>query len=60
MLGALVVETPEGLRFKLGSGFTDAQRENPPEIGSLVTYKYTGKTANGVPRFASFLRAYRP
>ncbi|MEH6578647.1 MAG: DNA ligase [Amphritea sp.] len=60
MLGALLVETPEGIRFKLGSGFTDKQRENPPEIGSFVTYKYTGKTTNGVPRFASFMRVYQP
>ncbi|WP_245756478.1 DNA ligase [Amphritea atlantica] len=56
MLGALLVETPTGVRFKLGSGFTDQQRKNPPEIGSLVTYKYTGINNNGVPRFASFMR----
>ncbi len=56
MLGALLVETPKGKRFKLGSGFTDEQRKNPPEIGSTVTYKYTGMSDNGVPRFASFMR----
>ncbi len=56
-LGALVVETPEGVRFKLGTGFTDAQRENPPKIGSLVTYTYRDKTKTGKPKFASFLRA---
>ncbi|OGV76669.1 MAG: DNA ligase [Methylotenera sp. RIFCSPLOWO2_02_FULL_45_14] len=55
-LGALVVETPEGIRFKLGTGLSDAQRENPPKIGSLVTYTYRDKTASGKPRFASFLR----
>lgn len=55
-LGALVVETPEGIRFKLGTGLSDAQRESPPKIGSLVTYTYRDKTANGKPRFASFLR----
>jgi DNA ligase 1 len=55
-LGALVVETPEGLRFKLGTGFSDTQRENPPKIGSLVTYTYRDKTPNGRPKFASFLR----
>ena len=57
-LGALLVETPEGIRFKLGSGFSDAQRSQPPDIGRWVTYKYTGLTKNGVPRFASFLRLY--
>ncbi|MDO9281539.1 MAG: DNA ligase [Methylotenera sp.] len=55
-LGALVVETSEGIRFKLGTGLSDAQRENPPKIGSLVTYTYRDKTANGKPKFASFLR----
>ena len=55
-LGALVVETSEGIRFKLGTGLKDAQRENPPKIGSLVTYTYKDKTKNGKPKFASFLR----
>lgn len=55
-LGALIVETPEGIRFKLGTGLSDAQRENPPKIGSLVTYTYRDKTASSKPRFASFLR----
>lgn len=55
-LGALVVETPQGIRFKLGSGFTDAQREHPPAIGSTVTYSYKNTTKNGKPKFARFLR----
>jgi DNA ligase-1 len=55
-LGALTLETPQGLRFKLGTGFTDAQRENPPAIGQWVTYRYRGLTDQGVPRFASFVR----
>jgi DNA ligase 1 len=55
-LGALVVQTADGIRFKLGTGLTDAQRENPPKIGSLVTYTYKDKTKNGKPKFASFLR----
>lgn len=55
-VGALVLETSEGVRFKLGTGLSDAQRENPPKIGSLVTYTYRDKTVSGKPRFASFLR----
>jgi DNA ligase 1 len=55
-LGALVVETADGIRFKLGTGFSDAERENPPKIGSLVTYTYKDKTKTGKPKFASFLR----
>jgi DNA ligase-1 len=54
--GALWVETPQGLRFKLGTGLSDAQRENPPAVGQWVTYRYRGLTDKGVPRFASFLR----
>lgn len=55
-LGALLVETPAGLRFRLGTGFTDAQRERPPAVGDWVTYRFRGLNASGVPRFASFVR----
>ncbi len=56
MLGALLVENADKVRFKLGSGFTDQQRQNPPPIGSIITYKYFGKTKNNTPKFASFIR----
>lgn len=56
MLGSLLVETPAGRRFRLGTGFTDAQRRHPPELGTTVTFRYRGRTANGTPRFASFVR----
>ena len=60
-LGALWVELPatEGRaprRFKLGSGFGDAERLAPPSVGAWVTYRFRGQTAAGVPRFATFLR----
>lgn len=55
MLGALIVEQ-DGMRFRLGSGLSDAQRADPPPIGSWVTYRFNGLTANGLPRFARFLR----
>lgn len=55
MLGALIVERADGLRFRIGSGFTDAQRAAPPPIGSVVTYRYNGLSSRGVPRFARFL-----
>lgn len=55
-VGALVVERADGLRFELGSGLTDAQRREPPPLGSWVTYRYNGSTEAGVPRFARFLR----
>lgn len=55
-MGALLVETREGRRFKLGGGFSDAQREDPPAVGSWVTYRYNGTNPGGLPRFARFLR----
>lgn len=55
-LGALALQTPEGVRFRLGTGFTDAQRRDPPPIGATVTYRYRELTPAGKPRFASFLR----
>lgn len=60
MLGALLVEyqgeNGATMQFKIGSGFSDAERRNPPPVGSIVTFKYHGLTKNGVPRFASFMR----
>ena len=56
LLGALLVKTPEGVIFKIGTGLSDQQRKVAPTIGSVITYKYIGKTQRGVPRFASFLR----
>jgi len=56
MLGALLVQTPEGVRFKLGSGLRDADRLSAPALGSQVTYRYLGMHPNGAPRFASFVR----
>lgn len=56
MLGALIVERADGLRFNLGSGLSDAQRRNPPPLGTRITYSFQGVTARGVPRFARLLR----
>jgi len=55
-LGALQVETEDGRRFQIGTGFDDAQRERPPAIGTRITYTHQGHTGSGLPRFASFLR----
>ncbi|MDH5394551.1 MAG: DNA ligase [Gammaproteobacteria bacterium] len=56
MLGSIVVQMPDQKQFKIGTGFSDQQRKQPPAIGSVITYKHFGKTSNGIPRFASFLR----
>ncbi len=56
MLGALQVKTTNGIIFKIGSGFTDFERANPPKIGSTITYKFNGKTQANIPRFARYFR----
>lgn len=55
-MGALLVAMPNGRQFKIGSGFSDRQRRNPPPVGARITYKYYGLSKRGIPRFASFLR----
>ncbi len=54
--GALEVEAADGRRFRLGSGLSDAERRNPPPLGSEVTYRYRELTAGGLPRFPVFVR----
>ena len=56
MMGSLLVETEQGIRFKIGSGFSDAERQTPPTIGSWITFAYNGLTSGGKPRFARFVR----
>ena len=55
-LGALLVELPNGTQFSVGTGFSDAQRETPPAVGSLITFRYQELSDRGVPRFPSFVR----
>ena len=55
-LGSLRVRTDDGKEFSVGSGFTEAQRELPPPVGVIITYRFRGLTAKGLPRFPSFLR----
>jgi DNA ligase len=56
MMGSLTLKLKNGLIFKLGTGFSNKARKNPPKVGSVVTFKYYGFTKKGVPKFASFLR----
>ncbi|HEY4530836.1 MAG TPA: DNA ligase [Luteimonas sp.] len=60
MTGALLVERADGARFRIGSGLSDAERAAPPPHGSLVTYRFNGLTANGLPRFPRYLRVREP
>jgi DNA ligase-1 len=54
--GALRVRGEGGRVFSIGSGLSDAQRADPPPVGSVVTYVYRGTTRTGLPRFATLLR----
>jgi DNA ligase-1 len=54
-LGALVVEMPDGTRFNIGTGFSDAERESPAPVGTIVTYRYQELSEAGVPRFPSYV-----
>ena len=55
VMGALTCKNHRG-EFKIGSGFNLNERENPPPIGSVITYKYRGLTSRGKPRFATYWR----
>ncbi len=55
-LGSLLVRLANGTEFKIGSGFSDDRRENPPPIGATITFKYYGFYQSGCPKFPSFLR----
>lgn len=56
-MGALICRMANGVEFKVGTGFDDAERERPDWIGGLITFSYfeifekTGK-----PRHPTFVR----
>lgn len=56
LTGALCMEMPDGRRFRLGAGLGDAERRQPPPVGSLVTYRYQELTPRGLPRFPRYWR----
>jgi DNA ligase-1 len=60
MIGALRMELPDGRRFSLGSGLSDALRADPPPLGTLITYRYRELTPQGMPRFPRYLRVRDP
>jgi len=56
MMGSLLVKDQSGHIFRIGTGFSNDERRSPPPVGSVITFKFTGTTKKGLPRFASFLR----
>jgi len=57
-MGALIVEMENGQKFKIGTGFSNKERElkHGDWIDSSITYRYKELTDIGIPKFASFLR----
>ncbi|MGF1906239.1 MULTISPECIES: DNA ligase [Aliivibrio] len=55
MVGALILQMPNGQEFKIGSGLSNEVRENPPILGQQVTYRYNGFTDSGIPKFARYI-----
>ena len=55
-MGSLLIEMDNGIRFRLGGGFKDAERENPPAPGTRIVFKHYGYTKTNKPRMASYLR----
>lgn len=55
-LGALECELVGGTKFSVGTGFSDAERMQPPPIGATVTFRYQELSDRGVPRFPTFVR----
>ena len=54
-LGAVQAELPNGIRFSVGTGFSDAERESPPSVGSIITFRYQELSDGNVPRFPSYV-----
>ncbi|MBJ6760216.1 DNA ligase [Myxococcaceae bacterium JPH2] len=54
-LGALDVELRNGKRFSVGTGLSDAERREPPPVGTIITFRYQELSNDGVPRFPSYV-----
>lgn len=55
-LGALECRNRARKMFKVGTGFKDHEREDPPAVGTVITYKYFELSRAGIPRFPVYDR----
>ncbi|KAJ3026036.1 UNVERIFIED_CONTAM: hypothetical protein HDU68_006308 [Siphonaria sp. JEL0065] len=53
--GSLKCRMASGKEFKIGTGLSDKERQDPPKIGDIVTYRFQELTNDGIPRFPSFV-----
>jgi DNA ligase-1 len=56
LVGSLSCRMDNMQVIKIGSGLSELQREFPPKIGAIITFKYYGLTSKGNPRFPIFLK----
>jgi DNA ligase-1 len=57
-MGALLCETKDGASFRVGTGFSDVERNEAAELypdGTWITFGYYELSVDGVPRFPSFV-----
>ncbi|EST07741.1 DNA ligase, ATP-dependent, central [Kalmanozyma brasiliensis GHG001] len=52
--GSLVAQMACGTTFRVGTGMSDAQRDNPPPIGTIINYRFFELSEDGYPRFPAF------
>ncbi len=55
-VGAIICQLQNQITFKIGSGMDDKFRNNPPKVGTKITFKYQNLTKYGKPRFPVYLR----
>ncbi len=55
-MGSVLCQDDNGKQLKVGSGFKDKDRVNPPAIGSKITFKYYGFTKKGNYKYPVYLR----
>jgi DNA ligase-1 len=48
----LMVDVVDGARL------SDAEREHPPAVGAIITYRFQELTPDGVPRFPSYIGTF--
>ena len=56
MMGSMDVESVGGGTFKIATGFSNQERQQPPPVGARITYKYRSFTETGKPRNPVYLR----
>jgi DNA ligase-1 len=54
-LGGYVCVLANGVRFSVGSGLTDKERNSPLKINTKITFRYCELTDTGVPRFPTYV-----